>query len=124
VLDHEHPDRMETVMRKYLLALVAAASIAAATLMQPGRAEARCYGCWIGAGIAVGLLAGAAFAPAYGYGYGYPAYGYGYPPYGYGYYRPVYYGSPYYAYRPRYYGYYGPRYYGPRYYARPYYRYY
>ena len=129
-------------MRKYLLGVVAAASIAAATLMYPGRAEARCYGCWIGAGVAVGLLAGAAFAhgygyPAYGYGYpaygyGYPAYGYGYPAYGYGYYRPVYYDSPYYAYGPRYYyppryyGYYGPRYryYGPRYYyARPY-RYY
>ena len=108
-------------MRKYLLTLVAAASISAATFMHPGRAEARCYGCWIGAGVAVGLLAGAAFAHGYpAYGYGYPAYGYGYPAYGYGYYRPVYYG-------PRYYGYYGPRYryYGPRYYyARPYYRYY
>lgn len=112
-------------MRKYLLALAAAASIAAATVMYPGRAEARCYGCWIGAGVAVGLLAGAAF--------GYPAYGYGYPAYGYGYYRPAYYGPPAYAYygpryyrpyRPRYYAYYGPRYryYGPRYYyARPYY---
>jgi hypothetical protein len=119
MLDHEHPDRMETVMRKYLLALAAAASIAAATAMYPGRAEARCYGCWIGAGVAIGLLAGAAFAPAYGYGY--PAYGYGY--------RPAYYGPPAYAYygpryyRPRYYAYYGPRYryYGPRYYARPYY---
>lgn len=115
-------------MRKYLLGVVAAASIAAAVVVHPGRAEARCYGCWIGAGVAVGLLAGAAFA----HGYGYPAYGYGYPAYGYGYYRPVYYDSPYYAYGPRYYyppryyGYYGPRYryYGPRYYyARPY-RYY
>ena len=117
MLDHEHPDRMETVMRKYLLALAAAASIASATVMYPGRAEARCYGCWIGAGVAVGLLAGAAFS--------YPAYGYGYPPYGYGYYRPVYYGPHAYAYYgPR--SYYGPRYryYGPRYYyARPY-RYY
>ena len=53
---------METVMRKYLLTLVAAASIAAATLMQPGRAEARCIGCWVGAGVAAGLLAGAAFS--------------------------------------------------------------
>jgi hypothetical protein len=118
MLGREHPDRMETVMRKYLLSVIAAASIAAAVIGHPGRAEARCYGCWIGAGVAVGLLAGAAFS--------YPAYGYGYPPYGYGYYRPVYYSSPYYAYgpryyRPRYYGYYGP----PRYYyARPYYRYY
>jgi hypothetical protein len=116
---------MEAVMRRYLLTLVAATTLAAAILVHPGRAEARCYGCWIGAGVAVGLLAGAAFAaPAYGYGYGYP--------YGYGYYRPAYYGPPYayygprYYYRPRYYGYYGPRYaYGPRYYyARPYYRYY
>jgi hypothetical protein len=119
MLDREHPDRMETVMRKYLLSVIAAASIAAAVIGYPGRAEARCYGCWIGAGVAVGLLAGAAFG-------GYPAYGYGYPAYGYGYYRPVYYSSPYYAYgpryyRPRYHGYYGP----PRYYyARPYYRYY
>ena len=100
-------------MRKYLLALVAAASITAAVIGYPGRAEARCYGCWIGAGVAVGLLAGAAFA-----------HGYGYPAYGYGYYRPAYayYGPRYY--RPRYYAYYGPRYryYGPRYsYARPYY---
>ena len=122
MLDHEHPDRMETVMRKYLLGVVAAASVAAAVVAYPGRAEARCYGCWIGAGVAVGLLAGAAF--------GYPAYGYGYPAYGYGYYRPAYYGPPAYAYygpryyRPRYSAYYGPRYryYGPRYYyARPYY---
>ena len=106
-------------MRKYLLALVAAATLAAAIIVYPSRAEARCYGCWIGAGVAVGLLAGAAFA----HGYGYPAYGYGYPAYGYGYYRPAYayYGPRYY--RPRY-AYYGPRYryYGPRYYyARPYY---
>jgi hypothetical protein len=123
MLDHEHPDRMETVMRKYLLSIIAAATIAAATVTNPGRAEARCYGCAIGVGVAVGLLAGAAFGgfgyPAYGYGY--PAYGYGYPAYGYGYYRPVYYGPRYYYGGPRYryYGYYGPRYR----YARPY-RYY
>jgi hypothetical protein len=122
MLDYEHPDRMETVMRKYLLSVVAAASIAAAVIGYPGRAEARCYGCWIGAGVAVGLLAGAAFA----HGYGYPGYGYGYPAYGYGYYRPAYYGyygAPRYYYGPRY-AYYGPRYryYGPRYYyARRYY---
>jgi hypothetical protein len=112
MLDHEHPDMVGTVMRKYLLALVAAATLAVATIVYPSRAEARCYGCWIGAGVAVGLLAGAAFA-----------HGYGYPAYGYGYYRPAYayYGPRYY--RPRY-AYYGPRYryYGPRYYyARPYY---
>jgi hypothetical protein len=44
MLDHEHPDRMETVMRKYLLSIIAAATIAAATVTNPGRAEARCYG--------------------------------------------------------------------------------
>ena len=46
-------------------------------------AEARCYGCAVGAGVVGGLAAGAiigsAFAPRYGYGYygGGPAYGYG-----------------------------------------------
>ena len=101
-------------MRKHLLTLLAAISIAGIAIMQPGRAEARCYGCWVGGGVAFGVLAGAAIAS----GFGYPAYGYGYgyPAYNYGYYRPVYSGGPYYAYRPRYYD-------GPRYgYYRPYYR--
>ena len=49
------------------------------------------YGGWggVGAGLAIGALAGGLIAastarayayPAYGYGYGYPAYGYGYAP--------------------------------------------
>jgi hypothetical protein len=81
-------------------------------------------GCWIGAGIATGVIGGALASqahgygyPAYGYGYGYPAYGYGYPAYSYDY--PAYsYGYPAYGYAPAYYGY-APR----RYYARRYYRY-
>ncbi|HWV52656.1 hypothetical protein [Pseudorhodoplanes sp.] len=117
-------------MRKILLTLVAVASIAAATVVAPKNAEARCYGCWVGAGVAASVIAGAAIANAgYGY-YGYPAYygsyggyGYGYGGYGGGYYQPAYYGyRPYYGYyAPRYYaprygyGYYGPRYYAPRY---------
>ena len=66
-------------------------------------AEARCLGCWIGAGIAAAVIGGALASRSYGYGYGYPAYGYA----GYSY-APAYYG-----------GYYAPR----RYYARRYYRY-
>ena len=60
------------------------------------QAEARCYGCAVGAGVVGGLAAGAiigsALAPRYGYGYYGPAYGY----------APAYYGG--------YYG--GPAYYG------------
>lgn len=110
-------------MRKLLLTIVAAVSIAAATVAVPKNAEARCYGCWVGAGVAASVIAGAAIAnagyygaPAYYGGYAQPAYYYGYRPY-YGYYAPRYYAPRYYA--PRYYA---PRYYAPRYY-RPY-RYY
>ena len=104
-------------MRKIMLTLVAAASLAAATLAAPKPAEARCYGCWVGAGVAASVIAGAAIANA-GY-YGAPAYYGGYAPY-----QPVYYGGyyrPYYGYyapryyAPRAYGYYAPRYYAPRY---------
>ena len=94
------------------------------SLATPKPAEARCLGCWIGAGVAAGVIGGALASqaygygyPAYGYGYGYPAYGYGYSAYSYGY--PAYsYGYPAYGYAPAYYGY-APR----RYYARRYYRY-
>jgi hypothetical protein len=100
------------IMRKILLTLVAAASLAAATFAAPTRADAGCRGCWVGAGIAAGVIAGAAIANSGYYGYR-PAYYYGYRPY-YGYYAPRYYAPRYYY--PRYYGY------G---YARPYrYRYY
>jgi hypothetical protein len=99
-------------MRKIVTAIVATASIAGAALATPRPAEARCLGCWVGAGIAAGVIGGAIASSAYGYGY--PAYGYasGYPAYGY---------SPY-AYAPAYGsygGYYAPR----RYYARRYYSY-
>jgi hypothetical protein len=107
-------------MRKTITALVATASIAGAGLATPKPAEARCLGCWIGAGIAAAVIGGAfasrSYGHGYGYGYGYPAYsyGYGYPAYSYGYGYPAYS----YAYAPAYYGY-APR----RYYARRYYRY-
>jgi hypothetical protein len=116
------------MMRKVVLILVAAASLAFATVATPDRAEARCYGCWAGAGVAVGLIAGAALAGSYGYG-GYGGYGYYGSPYGYGYgYAPAYY-APRYAYYPG--AYWGPRYRyaryaywgGPRYHWGPRYRY-
>ena len=95
-------------MRKTITAIVATAGLAAAVLAVPKPAEARCIGCWVGAGVAAAVIGGAVASQAYGgYGYGYPAYsyGYGYPAYGYGY-------APYaYAYAPR------------RAYARRYYRY-
>src|SRR6476661_2294799 len=98
---------LEDVMRRTITALVATASIAAAGIAAPKPAEARCIGCWVGAGIAAAVIGGAIASSSYGYGYGYPAYsyGYGYPAYSYAY-RPAYYG---YAYAPR-------RYYGRRYY--------
>jgi hypothetical protein len=130
----------EVTMRRTLIAIATALSIAAATSFTPTKAEARCWGCWAGAGVAAGLIGGALIAsssyayggwgyqPAY-YGYGYaPAYSYaGYPPsygynygyggYGYGY-QPAYYS---YGYQPYYTsGYYPRPYYQPRYY-RPYY---
>ena len=128
-------------MQKTTTAIVAAASIAASVIATPKPAEARCIGCWVGAGIAAAVIGGV-FAsraygygyggygyPAYGYGNGYPAYSYGYasPAYGYGYASPAYsygygypaYGYNSYAYAPVYRGSYAPR----RYYARRYYRY-
>jgi len=63
------------------------------------QAEARCYGCAVGAGVVGGLAAGAIIGSALAY----PRYGYGY------------YGGPAYGYAPAYYGgYYG----GPAYYGR------
>src|SRR6476620_6959820 len=96
-------------MRKSLLTVIAAASIAAMAIAMPSKAEARCWGCWAGGAFAVGLIGGAIIANS-AYGYGYPGYGYGYgygyaPYYG-GYYAPAYYGyAPSYYYAPRYYGY-------------------
>jgi hypothetical protein len=79
-------------MRKCITAIVAATGIAVVTVATPKPAEARCRGCWIGAGIAASIIGGALIAASrsYGYGYyGYPAYNgygqyYGYPAYGYG----------------------------------------
>jgi len=91
-------------MRKSIAAIVTAAVITAGALAQPKPAEARCWGCWVGPGVAAGLIGGAVIAGwshAYTYGsiYGpyftYPAYseyGYGYAPYGY--FAPVYYAPP------------------------------
>ena len=115
-------------MRRKIMAIIAAAAIAVAAMGTPKPAEARCFGCWAGAGIVAGLIGGAIIAStAYGYGpyygYGYYGYPYGFAPAYYGYASPYYYGA-YYA--PRvYWGphYYGHRYYyGPRYYVRHYYR--
>jgi hypothetical protein len=82
-------------MRKTLIAVAAAATIAVATVATPTTADAR-RGWWgpaLGA-FAVGAIVGSAFArPYYGGYYGgyypsysyYPAYGYGYAPASYGY---------------------------------------
>ena len=74
-------------MRKAILAIAAAATLAVGTLSVPTTADARCRGCGVGAGIAGGLIAGAViggaiansqpyYAPAPGYviynGYGAP----------------------------------------------------
>jgi hypothetical protein len=95
-------------MRKTTTAIVATASIAVAAFVAPSPAEARCWGCWAGAGIAAAVIGGAIASQAYGY-YGYPAYGYGYPAYGYGDGYPTNYSYGYpgygYAYAPAYYGY-------------------
>ena len=63
-------------MRKTIMTIAAAASIPAAAIATPKPAEARCLGCWVGAGIAAAVIGGALASRAYGYGY--PAYGYGY----------------------------------------------
>ena len=46
-------------MKKTLTALVAAAGVAAATAVSPTPADARCYGCGVGAGLVGGFVAGA-----------------------------------------------------------------
>jgi hypothetical protein len=95
-------------MRRTISVIVATACIVAAVIATPKPAEARCWGCWVGAGIAAGVIGGALASRAYGYGNGpYYGYGYGYAPYSYG---PAY-------------GYYGSYYAPRRYYARTYYRY-
>ena len=46
-------------MQKAILAIATAATIAVGTLSAPTAADARCYGCGVGAGIIGGLAAGA-----------------------------------------------------------------
>lgn len=96
-------------MKKTLIALATAATIAVTAIAAPTRAEAR-DGWWIPGAIFGGLALGAlAASAAYGPYYG-PRYYYGPGPYWGGW-------GPAYAYAP------GPYYYGPRYYDGPrYYR--
>ena len=46
-------------MKKAILAIAAAATLAVGTLSAPTAADARCHGCGVGAGIIGGLAAGA-----------------------------------------------------------------
>jgi hypothetical protein len=60
-------------MNKTLLAFVAAASMAVSLLATPPAAEARCFGCAVGAGVVGGVIAGAIVGSAIASTYG-PAY--------------------------------------------------
>jgi hypothetical protein len=51
-------------MKKTLTAFVAAAALTAATAATPTPADARCYGCGVGAGLVGGLVAGAIIGSA------------------------------------------------------------
>ena len=53
------PARKETLMKKTLTVLFAAATLAVATAAAPTPADARCYGCGVGAGLVGGFVAGA-----------------------------------------------------------------
>lgn len=46
-------------MKKVLIALAAVATLAIGTLSAPKPADARCYGCAVGAGVVAGVAAGA-----------------------------------------------------------------
>ena len=66
-------------MTKTFATLAIAATLAVATIAAPKPAEARCWGCAVGAGVLAGAVIGTAIAnsgPYYGgyYGYG-PVYG-------------------------------------------------
>ena len=78
-------------MKKTLTAFATAATLAVAAVAAPQPAQARCFGCAVGAGIIGGLAAGAIIGSVarpyyYAPGYSYPGYAYG-P-------GPVYYGEP------------------------------
>ena len=53
-------------MRKTLFAIATSAALAMSALA-PSTAEARCYGCAVGAGVLGGLIIGGAIANAYAY---------------------------------------------------------
>jgi hypothetical protein len=53
-------------MQKTTTAIVAAASLAATVIAAPKPAEARCIGCWVGAGIAAAVIGGVFASRAYG----------------------------------------------------------
>lgn len=61
-------------MKKTLTALAAVASIAVATAAAPTTAEARCFGCAVGAGVLGGIIGGAIIGSAIAGNPGYPAY--------------------------------------------------
>ena len=63
-------------MKKTILALAATAAIGLGTFAAPQQAEARCYGCAVGAGIIGGLAAGAIIGGALASHPGYYAYEY------------------------------------------------
>ena len=46
-------------MKKTIFALAAATALAVGTLSAPTTADARCYGCAVGAGVAAGVIGGA-----------------------------------------------------------------
>jgi anaerobic selenocysteine-containing dehydrogenase len=75
-------------MKRTLTALAAAAVVALASTAAPSTADARCFGCAVGAGVLGGVVAGAIVGgaiansgPGYGPGYAPVA---GYEPYEYG----------------------------------------
>jgi hypothetical protein len=76
-------------MTKTLTALAAAAVVALASTAAPSTADARCFGCAVGAGVIGGIAAGAIIGGAIansGPAYAYPGYApvAGYEPYAYG----------------------------------------
>jgi hypothetical protein len=97
----------EKSMTRTLTVLAAGSAVALASLAAPTTADARCWGCGVGAGVVAGVAAGAiiagaasngyygpgyAYDPGYAPGYAYaPAPAYGGPAYygGYGYRRPT-----------------------------------
>lgn len=63
-------------MKKTMLALAAAATLGLGVMTAPQQADARCYGCGVGAGIIGGLAAGAIIGSAIASHPGYYAYEY------------------------------------------------